>query len=165
MSASHNSLPSSRILAVTSGKGGVGKTFVSANLAAALARGGRKVLVLDQANKPGKKILMSGGGRCNFTNYYTTPDNFISHNPHFCKSALSRYTPWDFIDLVKRHSISFHEKTVGQLFCDEKSKAILEMLLLECDEVGVEIRLNASIEQIEKLEDHHFKIKSTRGIN
>ena len=76
----------------------------------------RKVLVLDHANKPGKKILMSGGGRCNFTNYHINPADYISHNPHFCKSALSRYTQWDFIDLVKKHHVPFHEKTVGQLF-------------------------------------------------
>ena len=92
---------------------------------------GRRVLVLEQANKPGKKILMSGGGRCNFTNYHIHPDAYLSHNPHFCKSALSRYTQWDFIELVKRHHISFHEKTLGQLFCDEKSQAILGMLLAE----------------------------------
>lgn len=123
----------------------------------------RNVIVLDHANKAGKKILMSGGGRCNFTNYHINPADFISHNPHFCKSALSRYTQWDFIDLVKRHNISFHEKTLGQLFCDTKSKAILEMLLAECEQAGVTIRLNAKIEKIEKLTDHHFKINSTRG--
>jgi predicted Rossmann fold flavoprotein len=90
---------------------------------------GRKVLILDHANKPGKKILMSGGGRCNFTNLHIHPDKYISHNTHFCKSALSRYTQWDFIDLVKHHNIAFHEKTLGQLFCDHKSKEILDMLL------------------------------------
>ena len=124
---------------------------------------GRKVIVLDHANKAGKKILMSGGGRCNFTNYYINPADYISHNPHFCKSALSRYTQWDFIDLVKRHHIPFHEKTLGQLFCDNKSKDILDMLLSECEQARVEIRLNTKIETIEKLNDHHFKINSTRG--
>lgn len=123
----------------------------------------RKVIVLDHANKPGKKILMSGGGRCNFTNYHVHPDNFISHNPHFCKSALSRYTQWDFIDLVKQYSIPYHEKTLGQLFCDNKSKDILDMLLDQCAQVGAEIRLNTKIETLEKLSDHHFKIKSSRG--
>lgn len=123
----------------------------------------RKVLVLDHANKPGKKILMSGGGRCNFTNYHTSPDNFISHNPHFCKSALKRYTQWDFINLVKKHNIPFHEKTLGQLFCDNKSKEILDMLLRECELANAEIRMSTTIEKIEKLSDHHFKIKSTRG--
>ena len=87
---------------------------------------GRRVLVLDHANKPGKKILMSGGGRCNFTNLSVEPENFISHNPHFCRSALSRYTPWQFIDLVQKHEIAYHEKTLGQLFCNGKSKEILQ---------------------------------------
>jgi predicted Rossmann fold flavoprotein len=124
---------------------------------------GRSVIVLDHANKPGKKILMSGGGRCNFTNYFVTPENFISRNKHFCKSALSRYTPNDFIALVKKHKIPFHEKTLGQLFCDNKAKDILEMLLKECAELNAEIRLNTTVNQIEKLNDHHFKIKTTRG--
>ncbi len=124
---------------------------------------GRHVVVLDHANKPGKKILMSGGGRCNFTNYHINPTNFLSHNPHFCKSALSRYTQWDFIDLVKHHAIPFHEKTLGQLFCDNKSKEILDMLLSECEQAGVTIRMSASVSQIEKISDHHFKIQSTRG--
>lgn len=123
----------------------------------------RKTLLLDHTNKAGKKILMSGGGRCNFTNFHTTPNNYISHNPHFCKSALSRYTQWDFIALVKRHHIPFHEKTLGQLFCDNKAKDIVNMLLLECEKANVPIRLNTDIMHIEKLNDHHFKIKSTRG--
>ncbi|MHB1948464.1 MAG: BaiN/RdsA family NAD(P)/FAD-dependent oxidoreductase [Gammaproteobacteria bacterium] len=123
----------------------------------------RSVIVLDHANKPGKKILMSGGGRCNFTNYHINPNDYISHNPHFCKSALSRYTQWDFIELVKKHHISFHEKTLGQLFCDNKSKDILDMLLLECTKVSAQIRLNTHIEQINKLSDHHFKINTSRG--
>lgn len=120
----------------------------------------RKVIVIDHANKPGKKILMSGGGRCNFTNYQVSPDKFISNNPHFCKSALSRYTQWDFIELVKKHRIPFHEKTLGQLFCDNKSKDILEMLLSECQQANVEIRLNTSIEKTHKLKDGRFKIKT-----
>jgi predicted Rossmann fold flavoprotein len=123
----------------------------------------RQVIVLDHANKPGKKILMSGGGRCNFTNYHCAPENFISHNPHFCKSALTRYTQWDFIDLVKKHNIPFHEKTLGQLFCNDKAKDILNMLLSECEQAGVAIRLNTDIEKIEKINDHHFKIHSSRG--
>ncbi|MCD6056368.1 MAG: flavoprotein [Gammaproteobacteria bacterium] len=123
----------------------------------------RRVLVLDHANKVGKKILMSGGGRCNFTNYYVTADQFISNNPHFCKSALSRYTPWDFIELVKKHQIPFHEKTLGQLFCDNKSQDIVAMLLAECEEAKVEIRLYTKIETIEKQADHHFKIHTTQG--
>ncbi|HAW39886.1 MAG TPA: aminoacetone oxidase family FAD-binding enzyme, partial [Pseudomonas sp.] len=90
---------------------------------------GRQVLLLDHANKAGKKILMSGGGRCNFTNLYTEPANFLSSNPHFCKSALARYTQWDFIEMVSRHGVPYHEKKLGQLFCDNKSSDILEMLL------------------------------------
>lgn len=124
---------------------------------------GRRVLVIDHANKAGKKILMSGGGRCNFTNYAINPTDYISHNPHFCKSALTRYTQWDFIDLVKRHRIPFHEKTLGQLFCDHKSQDILNMLLSECAQAGVNILLETTLQQIEPLNDHIFKICSSRG--
>lgn len=123
----------------------------------------RKVLVLEQANKPGKKILMSGGGRCNFTNYNIHSSHYISHNPHFCKSALSRYTQWDFIELVKRYHIPFHEKTLGQLFCDHKAHDILNLLLSECEQAKAEIRLNTKIERIDKISNHHFKIISNRG--
>ena len=123
----------------------------------------RRILVLEKSNKPGKKILMSGGGRCNFTNLNIEPANYLSHNPHFCKSALKRYTQWDFIELVKKHHIPFHEKKLGQLFCDHKSQDILNMLLKECDDVNVDIRLNAEISQIEKINEHHFKISSNRG--
>lgn len=137
----------------------------AAGLLCAIEAGKRKrnVILLDHTNKPGKKILMSGGGRCNFTNYNVTPDNFISHNPHFCKSALSRYTQWDFIELVKKHHIPFHEKTQGQLFCVHKSKDILDMLLKECAQINAQIRLNTTIETIEKLPGQHFKIRSNRG--
>ncbi len=114
------------------------------------ARRGRQVLLLDHANKAGKKILMSGGGRCNFTNLYTEPANFLSNNPHFCKSALARYTQWDFLELVGRHGVPYHEKKLGQLFCDNKSSDILEMLLAECSEAGVELHLNTAIQTIEK---------------
>src|SRR5690606_37358758 len=100
-------------------------------------RRGRKVLLLDHANKVGKKILMSGGGRCNFTNMYVEPDNYLSQNPHFFKSALSRYTQWDFLDLVNKHQVPWHEKKLGQLFCDNKASDILDMLLRECDQAGV----------------------------
>jgi len=113
---------------------------------------GRQVLLVDHANKAGKKILMSGGGRCNFTNMYAEPANFSSANPHFCKSALARYTPWDFIALVSRHGVPYHEKKLGQLFCDDKSKAILTMLLEECRQAGVDLRLNTAVRQIEKAE-------------
>ena len=108
------------------------------------AKRGRKVLVLDRSNKVGKKILMSGGGRCNFTNLHASPDRFLSANPHFCKSALSRYTQWDFIEMVERHGIEYFEKETinglsGQLFCRQSSKQIVAMLLAECARVGVEI--------------------------
>ena len=111
---------------------------------------GREVLLIDHANKAGKKILMSGGGRCNFTNLYTDPANFSSHNPHFFKSALARYTQWDFIAMVSEHGVPYHEKKLGQLFCDNKSRDILEMLLAECRQAGVDLRLNTAVRQIEK---------------
>ena len=113
---------------------------------------GRQVLLIDHSNKAGKKILMSGGGRCNFTNMYTDPANFFSQNPHFCKSALARYTPWDFIAMVSKHGVPYHEKKLGQLFCDNKSKDILNMLLEECRQAGVDLHLNTSVQQIEKTE-------------
>lgn len=119
--------------------------------AAVAGQRGRSVLVLDHANKAGKKILMSGGGRCNFTNYYVEPDRYLCHNPHFCKSALSRYTQWDFISLVDKHNIPYHEKQLGELFCDNKSSDILEMLLTECDQAGVDIQLKTSVDSIELL--------------
>jgi len=113
---------------------------------------GRRVLLIDHANKAGKKILMSGGGRCNFTNMYTEPANFLSQNPHFCKSALARYTQWDFIAMVARHGVPYHEKKLGQLFCDNKSSDILEMLISECEGVKVDLRLDTSVQSIEKTE-------------
>lgn len=118
--------------------------------AARAAQKGRSVLVLDHANHPGKKILMSGGGRCNFTNYYIEPECYLSQNPHFCKSALSRYTQWDFIDLVTRHGIPYHEKKDGQLFCDNKSSDILNMLLDECRMAGATIQMETSINEISR---------------
>ena len=121
----------------------------------------RKVLVLDHANKPGKKILMSGGGRCNFTNYYIEPEKYASNNPHFFISALSRYTQWDFIELVQKHRIPFHEKTLGQLFCDNKSKDIVDLLLKECEQAKVEIQLLTDIQKIEK--EHSFKLLTSKG--
>ena len=111
---------------------------------------GREVLLIEHSNKAGKKILMSGGGRCNFTNMYTDPANFSSQNPHFCKSALARYSPWDFIAMVDKHGVPYHEKKLGQLFCDNKSKDILEMLLRECQQAGVVMHLNTSVRQIAK---------------
>ena len=120
--------------------------------AATAAARGRRVLVLDHANKAGKKILMSGGGRCNFTNLYCEPGNFLSGNPHFCKSALARYTQWDFIEMVSRHGVPYHEKKLGQLFCDNKSSDILEMLLDECAQAGVDLRLDTAVTAIERLD-------------
>jgi predicted Rossmann fold flavoprotein len=108
-------------------------------------RRGRRVLLLDHADEPGKKIVISGGGRCNFTNLGTQPENFISGNPHFVKSALARYTPQDFLALVEAHGIAWHEKTLGQLFCDGSARAIVQMLVDECKAAGVEIRLQAQI--------------------
>lgn len=113
---------------------------------------GRQVLLVDHANKAGKKILMSGGGRCNFTNLYTDPANFFSQNQHFCKSALARYTPWDFIAMVAKHGVPYHEKKLGQLFCDNKSRDVRDMLLDECQQAGVDLRLDTSVQQIEKTE-------------
>ena len=143
--------------------------------AAIAGQRGRSVLVLDHANKAGKKILMSGGGRCNFTNYYVEPDRYLCHNPHFCKSALSRYTQWDFIGLVDKHNIPYHEKQLGELFCDHKSSDILEMLLAECDQAGVKIQLKTSVDSIEALEvdseegtlrnSSRYKLMTTREDN
>ncbi|WP_166836630.1 NAD(P)/FAD-dependent oxidoreductase [Rheinheimera pleomorphica] len=106
---------------------------------------GRKVLVLDNGKRVGRKILMSGGGRCNFTNMYAGPENFLSQNKHFCKSALSRYTQWDFIALVQKHGIAYHEKTLGQLFCDDTAKDIVDMLLSEAKAANVQIALQQNI--------------------
>jgi len=110
---------------------------------------GRKVIILEGSNRIGKKILMSGGGRCNFTNLYCEPSNFLSHNRHFCKSALSRYTQHDFIALVEKHGIAYHEKTAGQLFCDVSSKDIVAMLQRECDDAGVQIVTQCDIQRVE----------------
>jgi len=136
----------------------------AAGLMCAISAGkrGRKVLLLDHANKVGKKILMSGGGRCNFTNLFCDDDNFISHNPHFFKSALSRYTQWDFIAMVEKHNIPYHEKKLGQLFCDNKSSDIVQMLVTEAQAVAVEIRKRCSILEIKKTTEG-FKLKSSIG--
>ena len=112
----------------------------------------RRVAVLEHADRVGKKILISGGGRCNFTNLHCQPENFLSSNPHFAKSALARYTPQDFIALVEKHNIPYHEKTLGQLFCDRSARDILEMLETECQHAGVSIFLNTKIREIERAE-------------
>jgi len=137
----------------------------AAGLMCAITAGqrGLRVLVLDHANKVGKKILMSGGGRCNFTNTGTTPANYLSANPHFCKSALARYTPWHFIELVERHGIKYHEKELGQLFCDESSKLIVKMLLNECAAAGVEVRTHCDIEQVIHGDGSDFRLRTSQG--
>ena len=125
---------------------------------------GRRVLVLDSANKAGKKILMSGGGRCNFTNYSIEAENFISQNPHFCKSALSRFTQWDFLALIDKYNIPFHERNHGQLFCNDSAKDILNMLLTECECVQVTIQLNCKIQEITRLIDNKFQLKTDKTV-
>src|SRR5215471_6370067 len=109
---------------------------------------GRRVLVLERAEKIGKKILISGGGRCNFTNLRCRPENFLSANPHFCKSALARYTPQHFLDLIGKHKIPYHEKTLGQLFCDRSARDVTRMLEEECRAAGVEIFLKTRPQKI-----------------
>ncbi|WP_334030438.1 NAD(P)/FAD-dependent oxidoreductase [Alteromonas sp. P256] len=117
---------------------------------------GRSVEVLDHAKKVGRKILMSGGGRCNFTNMYAGPENFLSQNPHFCKSALSRYTQWDFISLVAEYGIAYHEKTLGQLFCDDSAKDIVNLLLQECEKAKVTVTTRCEILSVEKRESKYI---------
>lgn len=122
---------------------------------------GRRVLVLDHANKVGKKILMSGGGRCNFTNYDIEAHHYLSNNPHFCKSALKRYSSADFIALVRKYKIPFHEKSHGQLFCDNKAVDIVNMLLTECEKARVELRINTAIQQIKRHDDNSYQVTLT----
>ena len=119
---------------------------------------GRKVVVLEHAERVGKKIAISGGGRCNFTNIYTSPENFLSANPSFCKSALARYTPSDFIELVQKHNIGFHEKKLGQLFCDEGSGRIIDMLLNECSDAGVEVACGSTVRNVNKHEQFEIEL-------
>src|SRR5690349_1171494 len=111
---------------------------------------GRRVAILERSDRLGKKILISGGGRCNFTNLHCRPENFISANPHFAKSALARYTPADFLALVEKHGIAYHQKTLGQLFCDGSAQQIVAMLEAECRSAGVRIQTNVSVEQVSK---------------
>lgn len=123
---------------------------------------GRKVIVLDHAEKAGKKILIAGGGRCNFTNYEVSAENYLSHNPHFCKSALSRFTQWDFIAMVEEHKIPYHQRDHGQLFCDQSARDILSMLLEECHQAGIEIHLNTKIDQVSQ-SGGIFHIQTDKG--
>lgn len=137
----------------------------AAGLMCALTAGrrGRRVRVVEHANRCGKKILMSGGGRCNFTNTGTTPANFLSANPHFCKSALARYRPEHFIAMVDAHGIAWHEKELGQLFCDDSSKQIVAMLLAECAEAGVAVETSCAIESVAALAGGGFRVRTSRG--
>ena len=135
----------------------------AAGLMCAIAAGqrGRRVVVLESANKTGKKILMSGGGRCNFTNLHCSPKNYLSANPHFCISALSRYTQWDFITLVEKYGIAYHDKGAGQLFCDNSSKEILAMLETECESAGVEIVTHCEDVTVEY--EKSYSVKNSKG--
>ena len=137
----------------------IGAGAAGLHCAAIAAARGRSVLVLDHAKQAGKKILISGGGRCNFTNIYASPDNYLSANPHFCKSALKRYSQWDFIALVSKHGIGYHEKTLGQLFCDDSAKDIVAMLLRECADHGAEVQLRTSITRVQH--DQHGYLLNT----
>ena len=135
----------------------------AAGLMCALTAGrrGRKVLLLDHADRVGAKILISGGGRCNFTNLHSAPERFLSGNPDFCRSALGRYTQADFIALVERHRIAYHEKTLGQLFCDGSARAIVAMLLAECAQGGVDVRVGVSVTDISRPDD--FRLETSHG--
>ncbi len=130
--------------------------------AATAGRRGRRVLLIDHASKLGEKIRISGGGRCNFTNLHCTPENFLSRNPHFCRSALARYTPKDFIALVERHRIRYHEKKLGQLFCDDSATQIIAMLRTECDTGGVTWRMPCTVTVIAR-RDATFELETTSG--
>ncbi len=123
---------------------------------------GRRVVVLEHSDRIGKKIAISGGGRCNFTNLYTGPENFISENPHFCKSALARFTPQDFISLVEKHGLGYHEKKLGQLFCNDGSIKIIEMLLSECADVRVEIECGSVVNRVYRKD--RFEVETNRGV-
>ncbi len=135
----------------------------AAGLMCAITSGqrGRRVVLLEHTDQAGAKILISGGGRCNFTNLEVTADRFLSSNPHFCKSALSRYTERDFIAMVERHRIPYHEKTLGQLFCDGSSREILAMLLTECATAGVDLRMNHSVSEITRSD--RFRVETNHG--
>ncbi|UHS60390.1 NAD(P)/FAD-dependent oxidoreductase [Agrobacterium vaccinii] len=125
---------------------------------------GRSVIIIDHAKAPGEKIRISGGGRCNFTNVHAAPKNYLSSNPHFAKSALARYTPRDFIALVEKHRIPFHEKTLGQLFCDDSAKDIIRMLLAEMQAVGVKLRLQTEIASVEAIPTGGFRVATSSSI-
>jgi len=137
----------------------------AAGLMCAMTAGGRRrnVLVIDHASRIGEKIRISGGGRCNFTNLHASPAQFLSQNPHFCKSALSQYSQHDFIALVQKHGIAYHEKKLGQLFCDGKAQAIIDLLLAECDAAGVEIRTGVAVEAVTRGSPDGFIVQMPQG--
>ena len=130
--------------------------------AAEIGQGGKRVLLIERNPGVGKKIEISGGGRCNFTNLGATPENYLSQNPDFCRSALARYTPWDFIALVEKHGIRYHEKTLGQQFCDGSSRQIIEMLLKECAAGGVIVRSGVEVGEVEKFD--RFRVSTLEGV-
>ena len=148
-------LPTHDVLVIGAGAAGLMTAFTA-------GQRGLRVLVVEHANKVGKKILMSGGGRCNFTNTGTTPANFLSANPHFCKSALARYSPYHFIEMVERHGIAYHEKELGQLFCDISSKQIVRMLMDECQAAGVQVRTDCGVTKVERGSDG-FHVTTAQG--
>jgi hypothetical protein len=150
-----NSLPEVDVLILGAGAAGL-------MCAIEAGRRGRRTLVLEHADRPGKKILISGGGRCNFTNLHATPDNFLSANPHFAKSALARYTPRDFIALVEKHAIPYHQKTLGQLFCDRSAHDILNLLLRECADASARIQLSTRILSVSQT-GSQFRVETTQG--
>ena len=133
--------------------------------AAQAGKKGLKTLVLDNGKKVGRKIIMSGGGRCNFTNMYIEPSAFLSQNPHFCKSALARYTQWDFIELVNKYAIPYHEKTLGQLFCDDSAQDIVDMLLMECNKSGVQIQLRSEVTGVEQQDNQFIITTSNKSVS
>ncbi|MEI6338555.1 MAG: FAD-dependent oxidoreductase, partial [Verrucomicrobiota bacterium] len=134
----------------------------AAGLLCAITAGnrGRRVALLEHNQRVGQKIAISGGGRCNFTNIHARADNYLSSNPDFCRSALARYTPEDFIALVEKHGIAYHEKKSGQQFCDHSSRAIIEMLLVECASAGVDIRNSCTVREIQKPDRFHLSTSS-----
>jgi predicted Rossmann fold flavoprotein len=144
--------------AIVLGAGGAGLMC-----AAVAGARGRRVLVIDHALEPGRKILISGGGRCNFTNREAGPDRYVSANPHFARSALARYTAEDFLALVEKHRIAWHEKTLGQLFCDGSARQIVRMLLDECDAGAVTLRLGATIREVTHA-DARFRVTTDGGV-
>jgi predicted Rossmann fold flavoprotein len=130
--------------------------------AAEAGQGGKRVLLIERNAAVGRKIEISGGGRCNFTNLGASPDNYLSQNPDFCRSALARYTPWDFVALVEKHGIRYHEKTLGQQFCDGSSREIIEMLLKECANGGVDVRSGIEVDDVEKVD--RFRVTTSQGV-